>query len=598
MKYLRSFLEKRAVFALALNTVFLLAALFLFRPFFEETDDSSLAMIAEGAFGSRCPYLIYTNIMYGRLLTLLYALIPSVRWHSVLQYIFCFISFTLITYLLDGYRNGRLISALLLLSSFYEIYVSLQYSKTAALICLAGYISLIFATGAKSAGEPDRHDLKFVPEGTVCRQNGAKERVFLFAAGALLLIFGLCLRKECFFLATLFAGIFIAGIWIRELSLRGRGAIKELIKSYMKTFVPVFAVSFGLILLNTLACQSDGEWVRFTEYNDTRTELIDYRFDLLDYERYGEELEALGVSENDALLYLTWQFGDDSVFSVSKMREILDAPFAQGKLRWVETAKSFVRHIYDDILTFNPAFMGLMILAGACIAGLWEKYRNEKRKGGVLSYYPVLFLCSAALFVILVYFELSRRWSHRIIYAAFLMAMVILSFEVCLLWAESSVKEYTAIPAGVICISVLTACLGNHFDHNSYLRSVPEVNDYIACVSGDKERLYVADTFTFQDSFKYKVFEPLKEGELGNFVLAGSWYVNSPITRAVTSAFGYDNPYEALRAADDRVILSDNIYAAEKLLYLKEHYGEGFKLSEPSERAGIKEYRVIRESEE
>ena len=100
------------------------------------------------------------------------------------------------------------------------------------------------------------------------------------------------------------------------------------------------------------------------------------------------------------------------------------------------------------------------------------------------------------------------------------------------------------------------------------------------------------------DSFKYKVFEPLKEGELGNFVLAGSWYVNSPITRAVTSAFGYDNPYEALRAADDRVILSDNIYAAEKLLYLKEHYGEGFRLSEPSERAGIKEYRVIRESEE
>ena len=108
----------------------------------------------------------------------------------------------------------------------------------------------------------------------------------------------------------------------------------------------------------------------------------------------------------------------------------------------------------------------------------------------------------------------------------------------------------------------------------------------------------MADTFTFQDSFKYKVFDPMREGELENLVFAGSWYVNSPITRAVTRAFGYENPYEALKASDDKVILSDNLYAGQKLEYLSEHYGEGFRLSEPLERAGIKEYRVVRERKE
>ena len=577
MRYLKSFLKNRAAFAFALNTVFLLLSLFLFCPFFEETDDSSIAMIAEGAFGSRCPYLIYTNIMYGRLLTLLYGLIPAVRWHSALQYLFCFVSFTLLTYLLDGYKNGRLFSFVLLMGSFYEIYVSLQYSKTAAFICLAGYISIIF-----------------VARGLITQK---RERVFFYSLGILLLLFGLCLRKECFFLATGFAGILIVGIWIKDIGHLEKDMIRVRIKGYLTAFVPVFVVAFGLMLLNSLTYQRDGEWPAFTEYNNTRTELIDYRFDLLDYERYGEELKELGVSENDALLYLTWQFGDDSVFSVSKMREILDAPFARDGFRGIETAKSFVRHIYDDILTFNPAFIGLLTLAGACIMGLREKNGDSgERSASVFFTRPVFLLCFAALFVVMVYFELSRRWSHRIVYSAFLLAMVTLAFENADLWDRREVG--ITVPVGMLCVCALTACLGNHFDHNAFLRSVPEVNDYIACVSADKDRLYVADTFTFQDSFKYKVFEPLREGELGNFVFAGSWYVNSPITRTVTAAFGYENPYEALKALDDRVILSDNIYAGQKLEYLKEHYGDGFGLSEPMERAGIKEYRIVRNSEE
>ena len=121
-------LKNRLFFTLALNIAALLASLTVFCPFFEENDDSSIALIAEGAFSQRSPFLIYTNILYGKLLNFLYALLPSIRWHSVLQYIFAFLALCTITYLVSSHKSGRIISVILVLSSFYEVYVSLQYS--------------------------------------------------------------------------------------------------------------------------------------------------------------------------------------------------------------------------------------------------------------------------------------------------------------------------------------------------------------------------------------------------------------------------------------------------------------------------------------
>ena len=51
----------RFVYSLILNVAVLCTAIFVFIPFFEENDDTHIAMIAEGAYSGREYHLIYVN---------------------------------------------------------------------------------------------------------------------------------------------------------------------------------------------------------------------------------------------------------------------------------------------------------------------------------------------------------------------------------------------------------------------------------------------------------------------------------------------------------------------------------------------------------
>ncbi len=588
---IKLYLKDRLFFTLAVNLTALLSALLLFRPFFEENDDSSIALIAEGAFGQRSPYLIYTNILYGRLLSLLYALVPSVRWHSVLQYIFAFLALCAITWLLAGYKGGRALSCLILLSSFYEVYVSLQYSKISMLSALSGYLLLISHIRGR----------------TCSSEAGPFRPKTPLIIGFILIIFGFILREDGFLLASIFALIIIAADFLSLLISKKKAA--RYFKGCVAVFAPVFVVIICLFALNLSAYKKIPEWDSFISYNNIRTDLIDYRYDLLDYEAYGEELSRLGVSENDAFLYLTWQFGDDSVFTVEKMQEILHAPFAQNRIPGTDMAKSFIKHIYDDILLFDPAFLGFIAIVCLCLIKA-SRIRGEK-----ILILPLM-LTLAALIFIMCFYEYSGRWSHRIVFAGLLAAIFALSFEIASFGKDpfdgsdrNPAKEALAEPldaglfrgallvsAVMVSVSVFSACLGNHFERNSFLRNEPRGLEYLYSLKDHKERLYIADTFTFQNCFKYEVFKAMPEGSLDNFVTVASWYVNSPVTKGILGRYGYENPYDALKSADEAVILVDNMTPDKKIRFLNEHYGGGFSLKPLGESLGFMEYRIVKEN--
>ncbi len=584
MKRIRSILEDRLDFTLAVNIVLLLAALFLFRPFFEENDDLSLALIAEGAFGKRSPFLIYTNIAYGWLLNVLYTIIPTIRWHCVLQYAAVFLALLAVTYMNASSRRGKGLCVVVLLCTFYELYVSLQYSKTSAFVCLCGYFLL---TGDFARGK-----------GTASKHGTAKS-----IAGSVLLIFGYALRQDGFLLASIFAlVIFIAGL-LRRLS-ADRSRIAALFISWVRALAPAFAVIALLYIVNGLAYGGDPGWKSFIAYNATRTELIDYRYDLLDYGAHAAELEELGISENDALLFLTWQFGDREVFTKEKMEEVLDSPFAKARAFDLTMAKAFARHLYDDVLSLNPCFLGVVIMAGFYVRSIAKKRAacpRERTADFGYGFLPLV-LMLLALGFILVFYEYSGRWSHRIVYAAFTVFIYAALYEISVTdgedmsGEEESEGEFPGILLGIVTASVIAVFLGNHFERNAFYRNEPAYQEFLSAVSKDKERLYVADTFTFQNSCKYDVFRPLREGSLDNFVLAGSWYVNSPLTDGLLSGYGYRDPYHALRTGGEGVILVDNVYADKKLLCLNEHYPDSYRLEEAGEEAGFHKYVVKKNS--
>lgn len=572
--------KNHIIYAFAVNTISLLIAVFIYHPCFEENDDALLSMIAEGAYGVREVHLIYPNVILGYIYRALYTICPVIRWHSVLQYLFVFIALTSFSYVVRtvctdmGHEDtGRLLPVVFNLAVFYEAYVSLQYSKTATITCVVGYILILYILYRRKILK----DLKKAANDKLNKQIGKVNReakspgtVLLTVAAYLLLIYGILLRYSSFLLASLVLLPLLicdfAGNMKQDKSSRGRVFLRFLV-----AFLPVLAAFAVLEWVNCASYSKDPAWKDFMEYNDTRMDLIDYRYDLLDYNKYADRLAGMKINENDALMYLTWQFGDDSVMSTDMMKAVLKGAPA----RWTVTdlAKAMAQHIYEDVLIFDPLVFAIMI---SVIYLIFSLIRKRDREG--------LILLAAGLVVLagtFVYYEYCGRWSHRILFAT----MLALAFELlCLIMtrglSEKAGMENTAMTNAVmtlIAIACLSVLLGNRLDYNSYRRSSQDYRAMFDSLKDDKDTLYVADTFTFQEAHKYDVFRPYSQGSLDNFVAVGSWFVNSPITRGITDRYGYSNPFAALAGKDSvgkSVLLIDNMYKDEKLKYLEDHYGK------------------------
>lgn len=581
----------------ALNAAALIVSVFVYRPFFEENDDAFLAMIAEGAYGVREPHLIYTNLILGYIYKALYSVCPAVRWHSILQYVFLFVALTAITYIVlklcgehdtvsgaqdgterseeDGTgrsaqngtvsRRAWIPAIVILLTLSYEAYVSLQYSKTAALVCGIGYLCFLY---------------------TYRPMRSTDTRIVRITAYTLL-IYGMLLRDSSFLLATLI--LLPLGIYeFIRLCVSAKKRAKAA-GSFIVCFAAVGCLFLLFAQINKAAYEKDEEWKSFLEYNDTRMELLDYRYDLLDLNRYGSRLEELGISENDALLYLTWQFGDDRVLDTETMKAVLKG--APGR-EIIGCLKGLVQHIYEDVLIMNPLVIGSLLIFIYLISGLFAR----KDKGAVSAAVLQLIVFAG----ILVYYEYSGRWNHRIVFAALQLMAVSFAYMA----AENAGRnEYdpsgdggkSAVCAAAFVILPLAACLtvliGNRLDHNDFKRTAPDYRAFFGSLSDNGDELFVVDTFTFQVAYRYDVFTPYEPGSLENFVAVGSWYVNSPVTKRITRRFGYENPFEALAGEDPRVVLVDNMYAGEKAEYLSEHYGRR-TLRELPEQYGLKRYGI------
>src|SRR3954462_15352625 len=63
-----------------------LIAVTLFTPFYQTNDDVTMRLLAEGNFvpgGKPVPFLLFINVVIGKLLAAAYSLIPGVPWYDL-----------------------------------------------------------------------------------------------------------------------------------------------------------------------------------------------------------------------------------------------------------------------------------------------------------------------------------------------------------------------------------------------------------------------------------------------------------------------------------------------------------------------------------
>lgn len=583
------FSTQKFIISLLFNIAVLLVALFVFRPFFEENDDSQICMIVEGVFGKREWHTIYVNVILGKLYVLLGSAMPLIRWHVVLQYAFIFIAYVSAMYILSKHKRGLYISIAAILATFYEMYVSIQYTKTAAFVCAVGFI-LLFEYVRNNTALTNANDT-MISALSVNRV----ENTWLIGIAVVLIVYGALLRPESFFIAAVPG--FATGLI--ELS-RTKN-----IKRYIICLLPVFSVVLLLSFIDSYIYSQDEAWTKFMKYNKARMELNDYRYDILDYRKYADELTELGVSENDALAILTYQFGDDDVLSLERFLEIR-APFPNRQFGYMTFANLF-ENIVNEIprsYTMLSGLFGIIIVLIASIVTDRSKsspgFIKDSRRKMFLVLLMGLF-CAAAI----IYFQYSGRYSHRLIGAIVIPTIFFICYAIDSIYIKDNDskiifggnKNDITMAAGIVMSIVfiglngllymanVSACQDNKAMYEPVLRELAEIG-------GDTESLYIADTFTFNDVYKYEVFNVLGEGTLSNYCNCGSWYMNSPITKAVTERYGYSNPFAALRSGNENVYLMDNGNTECKTLFLTEHYDKVYEAEMFEKRGGIDIYHV------
>lgn len=553
-------------YSLLLSLAFLIIGIIMFRPFFEESDDLAISLISEGSYGYRDYHLIYVNVILGKIITGLSLALPAIRWHMVIQYIFIFLIMCCLCMFLSHFKSGRTASFILQLGCFYELYVSCQYTKVVTFISAASMVMVLLYLKDRCVNESEK---SFETFSTLEVTFKKWELRFLLIASYIALAYAILLRDSAFLIAVVFVGVLVV---VQLFDIIKRFGIKKL-RIYALYVLPVFAFLFFAMIINSHFYNKDEEWVYFNRFNKARTGVVDYRYDSLDYSRHGEALAKEGISENDAYMYLTWQFADKKAVSPELFDRMVE--LAGNKPIDVDLIKAFIANIYESLFVFNAALLLLFVLAAIWI------YRTRFASA---SFFTGLFEAGLSL-VVMLYYHYSGRWSHRLVFSLvttlIVIFLVVLTVEDDLFFSASTVKtrsielsKFLSVSAMVVFLAVIGHRLDNEFTYQEYLRIGQDFKALTSYLNENEDKLFVGDTFTTMNRYMYDVFKPVSVGELDNFLTTGGWESFSPIINRIAEKYGYVDAFDALYHKADNVILIDNHCPERKITYLTEH-GDG-----------------------
>ena len=122
---------------------------------FEENDDIAMLLISSGEYsGTIDNHLVYINFIFGSLLNTFYSFLPGLEWYSIAFVALNTLSISLIAKVIFRSSYSAIFKATLLIflfSIFINFSVILQFTRTAAILSIAG-LSVIYNSKHKYVG--------------------------------------------------------------------------------------------------------------------------------------------------------------------------------------------------------------------------------------------------------------------------------------------------------------------------------------------------------------------------------------------------------------------------------------------------------------
>ena len=532
--YLKQKYRKISV-ALISNLLILGAMAAFMRPSFETNDDIVFAELGSGLRGVKDAHLVFQNYGLGMIYRLLYGVTGRLPWYTIVQYMILFAAFTVVTYVLIsrlGEISGLCLFVILACGFGYEGYIHLQFTKTAGIAATAAVFLLLHLL------EQEKYSWWGI------------------AGGILLAVIAYMYREDQFWASC---GL-MAGAGLLFLFDLRKYRNKKLRR------IGICVLTFGVLLLSVFGVDRwdsskyrSAEWKEYQEFNQLRSELLDYGFP--DYDSNQEIYEELGISREAYELYKSWNFNDTEKFDTEVMKKLVD--LKQKRSLTIRTVTAFIRRFPSDLLRmpmfyFFAVFALFWILCG---------------KKDVCSVISVLAEC---LLLVAVYFYLYYQGRYMVNRVD-----VGLWFSACLvmLWIFSSGEvRYMNTKVSVL-LCMICVVLGQFMMYKDWrlaTSSIPEARvsqrAVLETIGTDKEHTYLAKSGMLSEIVCYGPFDRMPENLLDNVYWFGGWECRTPGYTRAMEVHGIINPYRDVVNNENIYLVDDNIDLTIK--YIRQYYAE------------------------
>lgn len=532
--YLKQKYRKISV-ALISNLLILGAMAAFMRPSFETNDDIVFAELGSGLRGVKDAHLVFQNYGLGMIYRFLYGVTGRLPWYTIVQYMILFAAFTVVTYVLIsrlGKISGLCLFVILVCGFGYEGYIHLQFTKTAGIAAAAAVFLLLHLL------EQEKYSWWGI------------------AGGILLAVIAYMYREDQFWASCgLMAGAGLLFLFdlrkYRNKKLRRLGIC-------VLTFVVLLLSVFGVDRWDSSKYRS-AEWKEYQEFNQLRSELLDYGFP--DYDSNQEIYEELGISREAYELYKSWNFNDTEKFDTEVMKKLVD--LKQKRPLTIRTVTAFIRRFPSDLLRM-PMFYSF-----AVFALLWILC-------GKKDVFSVISVLAECLLLVAVYFYLYYQGRYMVNRVD-----VGLWFSVCLvmLWIFSSGEVRYMNTKMSVLLCMICVVLGQFMMYKDWrlaTSSIPEARvsqrAVLETIGTDKEHVYLAKSGMLSEIVCYGPFDRMPENLLDNVYWFGGWECRTPGYTKAMEAHGIINPYRDVVNNENIYLVDDNIDLT--LKYIRQYYAE------------------------
>lgn len=281
--------KKNIIKSFIINITFLLLVILFCDMKYEVSDDYIVDAVLSGAFGGGYDaHLLFSNIIYGYFLKFLYTYTSGISWYFVCQIIWCFLALWAITFVLlehNQNRMGMILSLLTVSILSDDLYILVQFTKTASVLLFAG--GVLFLHGIWSE---KRRKLPMIFGG------------FLFLVGSLI-------RFWCIYYCLAF--LLLAFLRMAYKRRKEETVQKQLIGNFLACILLV-AGAFCLYAADAAIWNHTDGYRDYRILNATRADVTDVQSH--EYETIKAQVQAMGLDETDQKMFESWNFLDRSIY--------------------------------------------------------------------------------------------------------------------------------------------------------------------------------------------------------------------------------------------------------------------------------------------